>query len=435
MPNSVCRSLAVWSLSTAFLLPMVRTAGGQDIDWQSDLTLAQPGELSLAFQPGDIAEEAQPPSPSPSDLDQPGPLAIPEPADRLQPPPPSTLPPSTRIIRLAGMPNMYGDFFGSCGQLHAYGFLEGQYPEGEGEYGEYGYHVVADLPCPGGGRTAKISENDKAWPMDRVFFMYNHYANALEATASPTRPYSIDQYTVGIEKTFLDGRWSAEVRMPFNSPYRFTTDDFRVGTAKVGNLGVTLKRLLWVRETSAVAAGLGIDLPTGSDATGYAGLSSYTLHNDSAHLLPFIGFLRAPNDVVFYQGFLQLDVATNGNRVVFGDTELGELTQQNLLYVDFSVGRWLARNAQARHFKGLAALVEYHYTTTLQDADIVTGFVGPDFLAVGNTFNRIDVSNVTVGLHAEIGRTTIRVGGVFPLRDAPDRDFDAEFQIYVNRLL
>ena len=63
----------------------------------------------------------------------------------------------------------------------------------------------------------------------------------------------------------------------------------------------------------------------------------------------------------------------------------------------------------------------------------MSGNVGNDYLELRNMFNRTDISNLTAGLHAEIGKTTVRVGGVFPLQDEPSRQFDAEVQLSVNR--
>jgi len=206
-----------------------------------------------------------------------------------------------------------------------------------------------------------------------------------------------------------------------------------LGTGEVGNLRVTLKRLLYASDTSVVGIGLPIGLPTGEDITGEGISSTFNLSNDAVHLAPFIGFARIPNDRLFYEGFLQVDVATSGNRVTFGDTDLGRLQEQTLLYVDFAVGYWLHRNPCAEWVTGIAPMLEYHYTTTLEDASLVTGTDGYQVLTFGNTYNRLDISNLTVGLHTELGKTTVRVGGVFPLGGGGNRLYDAEVQVSINR--
>ncbi|MFH1918341.1 MAG: hypothetical protein ABIP48_00425 [Planctomycetota bacterium] len=421
----MCCLLGVSGLFLCSLGP----AGAQEAGWQTELALPGPAESFLAFQPGSVSEERRPPAPRPSESPEPAaPRVTPGPADRFEP---STLLASrSPIVRLAGMPNMYGDFFGIGGRVKACisGYGQGDTPISR--------CVTMDIPPAGGSGRMKIAENNKALPMDRVYFIYNHYAGALEAAASPTRVFPVDRYIVGAEKTFLDGRWSAEVRMPFASGLRFTVADFDVGNQDVGNLAVSLKRVLFQSDTSVVAAGLVIDTPTGSDVTGRISSRRFALSNDALHLLPYVGFLRAPDDVLFYQGFLQVDIAANGNRVELAGADLGRLTDQNLLFLDLSLGRWLLRNPlgeEAPRLKGLAGIVEVHYTTTLQDTDVVNGAAGQALLQLSNPLNRIDVVNLTAGLHAEIGMTEVRVAGVFPLRDAHDRLFDSELQVSVNR--
>jgi hypothetical protein len=115
----------------------------------------------------------------------------------------------------------------------------------------------------------------------------------------------------------------------------------------------------------------------------------------------------------------------------------GPFTEQNLLHVDLSAGRWLYRDDYARYGTGLAALFELHYTTTIQDADAVP-FVTPGSIAAGgtitNAFNRIDVLNLTAGLHFQLtDLSNLRVAAVVPLRTDPDRQFDSEIQVSFNR--
>ena len=75
---------------------------------------------------------------------------------------------------------------------------------------------VAEFPVQG---RAKVSENNQTLPQDRFFFY--HFNNALQDSirGSGDAVYdrigrSVDRYTLGVEKTFLGGQMSVELRMP-----------------------------------------------------------------------------------------------------------------------------------------------------------------------------------------------------------------------------
>jgi len=77
-----------------------------------------------------------------------------------------------------------------------------------------------------------IAENNSPVPRDRAYFRFNYFDNAQSVTglgpattftpsgigtASPaTKFYSVEQYTFGFEKTFLNQRASLEMRVPFS---------------------------------------------------------------------------------------------------------------------------------------------------------------------------------------------------------------------------
>jgi hypothetical protein len=388
----------------------------------------------------------QPPSqPAP----QPAPETVPEQPEAARPSAPRPAAPSRRetsgvrgmsllgastgrtpVLRLASVPNMLGDFYGPGGQFATTGG---------------NFNSVADLPAAGGGCRTKVAENNKALPMNRCYLMYHHYHNALSSDLDVNAPGTevdadVNRYSLGLERMFLDGRWSVDVRMPFYEGYELQAGSFGVEGGEIGNLSVTLKRLVAISETGAAAVGLGADLPTGDDVFVQDLPNEYTVRNQAVHLSPFVGFLRLPTPCTFVHGFAQVDVPVNGNRVDYLDTGLGQsgsfgdVTEQTMLYLDVAGGYWLYRDACASGITGLASLVEFHYATTLQDADVLTGTLGATSVQFGNLANRLDVTNITVGLHTEIrGRSTLRCAGVFPLQDIPDRPFDAELQITFNR--
>jgi hypothetical protein len=339
-------------------------------------------------------------------------------------------------ILLADVPPMFGDF----GMMTA----TAQFIEPSQERQVIG---TFDIPGAGGSRRVKIGENNSPIPQDRFFFMYNHFHNVyqfntLEFTPVPTpvqRQLPIDRYILGVEKTFLDQWWSVEVRMPFNGSIDVNTPDFNVSGGNYGNLAVILKRLLYMDESFGMAVGLGLDLPTGSSAEGRFGTGALRFENDAVHLLPYFGAVAMPTDNLFFTGFLQVDVAANGNEVLFGPAgrpqfSAGDFVEQNLLYCDLGAGYWLYRNEYAEWINGVAGQLEFHYTTALQDTDAV--FIESPQLQslISNPVNRFDIVNVSAGINIAFGTAAnLRVAGVFPLGDGRDRRFfDSEVQVQFN---
>lgn len=326
------------------------------------------------------------------------------------------------------VPYMFGDSLMAPGQVFAgAAFTPGVTP-------------YADIPLAGGARRVKIAENNRLMPTDRVYLQYNHFHNAFERFDAAGTPgvASLDQYTLGIEKTFLDV-WSCEVRMPFTGAYQadmaptINLPGLGVSTSHYGNLAVILKRHLAAGDWWALGGGVGVDIPIGSDVQGFIDGTPFAIDNEAVHLLPFGAAVVRPTERLFGQAFIQVDTPLNSNRVVLDATPIGELTEQTLLYVDAGIGYWLYQNRCAKWLTGLAGVVEVHYTTPLQDADVFAGTVGVRTLGVGNVWNRMDVVNLTLGLHAEFSPgCTLGVGGVVPLDDRPDRAFDAEVQVFFN---
>jgi hypothetical protein len=325
---------------------------------------------------------------------------------------------------------MMGDFFFSNGQLFR-----------RNDQGAPGNNIIAELPASGGTRRVKISENNSPIPRDRLFFTYNHFHNAVRVRSATPFDMNVDKYTPGIEKTLWDGLASVELRTPIATAQNPDVDIFATGPDResiFGNMNVTTKLLLWQDELDAVAIGLGINLPTGPDSRIFPGQVPdpiLTINNDSVHLLPYLGFLRTPNDRVFIHGYVQVDVDANGNEVLDGfGNSAGVLNDQTLLYADLGMGFWLYRAPHNRIVTGVVPTIEVHYTTSLQDADIVRGgILGP--VGLGNTFNRVDVANATLGtqFHLSSG-STMSVGCALPLsRAESDRQFDAEAIFQFNR--
>ena len=291
--------------------------------------------------------------------------------------------------------------------------------------------VDHEFPAGGGASRSKIAENSSSLPRDRLIFNYNHFHNAIDDTQ--TNSTDVDRFTLGFEKTFHDQMMSIEVRMPFLADNDFEQGGYNRNGSDVGNLSVTLKSVLTSNSDSLCAAGLTIDTPTSGDTILTGPLPQpLVFSNDAVHLSPFLGFLCTPRGGNIHQGFLQIDVPTNANGLTSGATA-AELLEQTLLYVDYSFGKQLyyaGRSARGScDIRRVLGLAELHYTTTLEDSDVVQ--FGLD--EVTSRGNRLDIVNLTLGLHTELANgTQIRFGTVAPITEGDDRFFDVEFQAQLN---
>ena len=325
---------------------------------------------------------------------------------------------------------MVGDFFSSSGQ-----FFKPFYDPNEGRPPGT---PLGEIPAAGGSRRVKISENNSPIPRDRIFYTFNGFDNAIPNYEDNTL-IDVQRHTPGFEKTFLDGLGSIEVRTPV--AYTQNSDVFLGGpgprkAVEFGNISVAVKALLWSNDEVYWAAGLGVNLPTADDTRIFnLGDPVATIETQSVHLLPYVGGLWLPTDRLYVQGFLQVDVDTNGDPIETGIGPGAILNDQTLLYVDLSLGYWLMRDDDARLLSGIIPLLEFHYTTSLQDADIATVDTAQGTYSFGNVFNRTNVANITVGSHFRIGRLSLfTVAGCFPLSAEDDqRQFDSEIVAQFNR--
>jgi hypothetical protein len=380
---------------------------------------AAPTPAPAPAPPGQLTNPAAPlaaPSPPPTDQSQ---FAS---ADLL----------SAQSTSNAIAPYMIGDFFAGNGQIV---FV----PKISANSGRV---VVGQIPAAGGTGRAKISDDNSVFPEDRVFFLYNYFDNAILVPAPSPHVLDINRYTPGFEKTFFDRNASIELRIPFANTQN--SDVYLAGgkdeDVEFGNLEATLKFLIWRDSTWAFATGVGFNMPTAADTKVFpvaAMQPLFTIENDAFHVQPYFGALWTPDDRWFVQAFAQFDLDANGNHVQqLNVGDVGVLYDQDLFQVDIQAGFWWYRNPQARYLTGVAPTIEYHYTTTIQDASIVAAGVRGGEYFFGNTANRLDIQNLTVGLELFIGpRSTLNIAGVLPLNrpNSADRQFDQEIFVQFNR--
>jgi hypothetical protein len=329
--------------------------------------------------------------------------------------------------RLARVPNMFGDSLPPT--INAFICDCKAVPPNQ---------VVTEFLTGGGTRYTPISENNRPLPTDRIFFVYNGFNNAVTTTSlttGDTFDSDLQRYTMGFEKTFLDGWASIELRLPLMNSIDIQTPGNFSSSGNVGNLTLIYKQLLLQSDDTAIATGLGLGLPTGDDLTGNSGGTDFTLENQATYLLPYLGLMHTVGENGFLTAFSQIDIAASGDEFnVEGRGTLGKLNAPTFARFDLGGGYWLARDTGLPYVTGLALISEFHYLTTLSDADeIINNGVDNDFALAGSD-NRVDYLNFTLGVHWQItDLANLRVSGVFPVRRDPDRQFDSELQMSYNR--
>jgi hypothetical protein len=261
-------------------------------------------------------------------------------------------------------------------------------------------------------------------------------------------------------------------------------------TTEWGDMTLIFKSLIYQSPCLAFSGGLSLGIPTAPDTrvrvtdflgVGSAGVNSivrqreFDITNENWSLSPFLAVLSTPTPRLFAQGFMQFDFPLRNSRITYSERtsqpgfinspDAADLVRQNpgqvlfppfvasrgigeqtLMHVDAGFGYWLVRNTSARWITGLAPSLELHYTTTLENAQIVTlpqdpnehfvpgqAFVLDPAPQVGNQRNRVDILDLTIGNTFEIAnRATVATGFIFPLKRNSDRTFDWEFQLQLN---
>lgn len=256
----------------------------------------------------------------------------------------------------------------------------------------------------------KIAENTSPMPVDRFFFGYNCWRGIRGPNANDRNPITRSQSTTqtgvgldptiqqqtnvffpgapilelqretfGIEKTFLDGRASVELRVPVlqqsgNLP--------GFSSQFVGDLRITGKYALFLdREVGDVfSIGLAVSAPTGPAIETIEGPIHSTL------LQPWVGYIQ--NRGRFYVlGFHSIVVPTDERDVT-------------LLFNDLALGFWLYRANSERFLRGVVPTVEAHVTTPLNHRGLTEPIVVPDVvvLTTGVHINIASSSTFTLGI-------------------------------------
>jgi len=255
----------------------------------------------------------------------------------------------------------------------------------------------------------RVSENNSALPRDRLSFTHKVFKETVTfegGTLFPDQTRDIDEFTLRLEKTFFDGRMSAE----FILPWQHTTSPFVVASTnpsestELGNLAFGLKYLLHRSERSAFSGGVLFEAPTSEDVvTDFGGL--FTLRSQEAwHLTPYLAWLYEPGEAVYFHSFLSYRMPTTADGIFVPDTDF---RSPNILMADASIGYWLIKHPNARFLTGLTSTLEFHYYSTTEPHE-----------PPSNHWGQTDQLDLTVGMTAILrNQSTVTVGFSFPLRE------------------
>lgn len=294
----------------------------------------------------------------------------------------------------------------------------------------------ARIPFPGGSNRLVIARNNSALTRDRFYVAYEHTTGAMSASsqAASITNASLDRTILGLEKTFFDDQASLEIRLPFAAQRDFRFNRFSIQSdGEFGNVALIGKLQLVKTRHRVISTGIAVQLPTGGDISGEFDGNAFTIENDAVVISPFLAFASASDcSNWFWQGFAQTDYYAKGN-TFSGLGQSVEYDGQSLLRLSGGGGRWFFRKNNGL-LRGLAGIVELHFTSTLDEADSTTFLNIPT--ASAQTLSNVDgyqnILNLTSGLHLELpGNANARVGVNVPLR-GNERFHDATLMVQVN---
>lgn len=282
----------------------------------------------------------------------------------------------------------------------------------------------------------KTSDSNSPIPRDRLFLDYSLFHNAR---LTPN-DINIQRFVPGIERTFIDGLTSIEVRLPIamtlNSASFSDSNAVDTQNTEFGNIGIAAKGILWSTDGFVLTSGLILQTPTADDIVfgNSAGEEAVVIRNTQYRLLPYLATLHY-NDEWFWQNYIQVDAAANGNKVYINNDgqqfdQIGVLEEQNYLYLDTSLSKWLHRDR--RRQTGLAMTFELHYNTTINDSDRVSISDNRGNVQLGTSNFTADIVNMNIGPTFLYGSTTMTVAYGTPLTE--DRGADGEMRVLLNRL-
>ena len=338
--------------------------------------------------------------------------------------------------RLASIPDIFGDSLLPSMQFT----IADYYSQGE---------TTVDVPLGTQSGAVKISDNNRAIPTDRVYGSYHHFHNIGQISdplAGTQTNLSFNQFLLGAEKTLDNGWMSVEFRLPLLEQMQYSDSSLTLAGGSVGDFTVITKALMYADDNLALAVGMAIQTPTGDDLrleieTPFVGdVNRFTFQNESVHLIPFIGLSGQATERTFFHLFCQLDTPVNDQGLIVeelnsGSSQTEGIDPQTILQLDGVAGYWLRPTDNNAFISGIAAVLELHLATSLEERDIPSDFTtSSGFYSMQGGAETFSMVNITTGLYTQIGDDYgLRIAGVFPLTGGSGRAFDSEMIVQLTR--
>jgi hypothetical protein len=256
-------------------------------------------------------------------------------------------------------------------------------------------NVISAVPPVAFLSSFKISENESARPLNRVFLTGNFYNGvdrsflASNGVAAP----NVYREMLGFEKTFLQGDASVGMRLP----YFQLTGDPRLAETRIGDVSVIFKyAFLNDRSTGKLlSGGLVLTAPTGQGLP----LPGQSIVNPLI-VQPWVGGIWNWKSL-FVQNFMSVAVPTDARAVT-------------LFFKSVSVGYWLYRtNDRSRVVSAIVPDAELHLNTPLNHR-------GTGSMPIGFP----DTLDFTGGCYFFLRRAVLGIGVGTPLTGPKPYDFE-----------
>ncbi len=368
------------------------------------------------------------------------------------------------------------------------------FDEGEGEI--YGFDLTRVL------RNQEIREAKRDYNVNLVNFGFESTFWENRASVELRMPFA-RSVNSDLDLTASQVVNDDFTRADLVSPFGGTLGN---GNFAMKDMQLIFKSVAWSSDRVVLSSGFGLQLPTASDSNisivdgfpdptirvfsnGVAPLADVLrsrdirVKNETIGFSPYLSMAAAPTDRTFFNGFFQLDFPLGQDTVEFQQTNFarfliintgsgsttrdpfvsssqseGKIRDQILMNLDIGGGYWFYRNPEAPRVTGLAGLMELHWTSTLQDADIFEAnstFLGSpvllanrnpnpsvpqsvieeDPIRIGNTANRMDIINATFGTTIQFrNRSTFSLGVAVPLQGGLNRTFETEITAQYNKI-